>query len=69
MLSHIYGGPAKIICTLVALVLIVVIAQAQANRNHQRNNVVPAPASLLLGLLGLPGLFLLRRRKEAVQAA
>ena len=42
----------------------------QNNQNHHHHNVVPAPASLLLGLLGLPGLFMLRRRqKEAVQDA
>jgi hypothetical protein len=41
-------------------------AQAQNNRNnhHHHHNVVPAPASVLLGLLGLPGLFLLRRRTQ-----
>jgi hypothetical protein len=31
--------------------------------DHNHGAVVPAPASLLLGLLGLPALFLLRRRK------
>ena len=31
----------------------------------RQQRVVPAPASLLLGLLGLPGLFLLRRRMRA----
>ncbi|MBI3822940.1 MAG: hypothetical protein HY289_09730 [Planctomycetes bacterium] len=47
--------------------------QHQSNRNnhghghhgHHNGHVVPAPASLLLGLLGLPGLLLLRRRKAA----
>lgn len=38
------------------------------NRHGHRGHVVPAPASLLLGLLGLPGLLLLRRRKTAEQA-
>jgi MYXO-CTERM domain-containing protein len=42
--------------------------QAQSQRQNQnnqcQNNVVPAPASVLLGLLGLPGLFLLRRRQQ-----
>jgi hypothetical protein len=51
--------------------------QSQENRNrnehghghhnhghHGHGHVVPAPASLLLGLLGLPGLLLLRRRKN-----
>lgn len=51
--------------------------QSQQNRNnnehghghhghghHGHGHVVPAPASLLLGLLGLPGLLLLRRRKN-----
>jgi hypothetical protein len=42
--------------------------QAQQQRNnhghHHHHNVVPAPASLLLGLLGVPGLFLLRRRPK-----
>ena len=43
--------------------------QHQNQNNHNRNNhhhhgaVVPAPASLLLGLLGLPALLFLRRRK------
>jgi len=36
--------------------------QNQNNRHYHGN---PAPASLLLGLLGLPGLLLLRRRKTA----
>ncbi len=35
---------------------------------HGGGHVVPAPASLLLGLLGLPGLYLLRRRKDEVAA-
>jgi hypothetical protein len=45
--------------------------QNQVNRNNNRsnhghrNNVVPAPTSLLLALLGLPGLWLLRRRRRA----
>ena len=41
-------------------------------KQHQHNNnvpptpnVVPAPAALLLGLLGLPALIWLRRRKPA----
>jgi len=44
--------------------------QHQHQRGHghghghgHKGHVVPAPASLLLGLLGLPGLLLLRRRK------
>jgi hypothetical protein len=51
-------------------------AQLQNQRNNNNNhhnhghNVVPAPASLLLALLGLPGLFMLRRRqKQALQTA
>lgn len=49
--------------------------QNQTNRGHghrggHHGHVVPAPASLLLGLLGLPGLWLLRRRKtEGAEAA
>lgn len=42
--------------------------QSNRDRGHGGGNkpcVVPAPASLLLGLLGLPGLWLLRRRKNA----
>lgn len=35
--------------------------------NHDCGQVVPAPASLLLGLLGLPGLWLLRRRKPITE--
>jgi hypothetical protein len=40
--------------------------QHQHGHHHghgHKGHVVPAPASLLLGLLGLPGLLLLRRRK------
>jgi hypothetical protein len=44
-------------------------AQAQAQAQHQRqgNNqhVVPEPGTLILGLLGLPGLFYLYRRGKA----
>jgi hypothetical protein len=52
--------------------------QHQHQDQHQRGNghghghkghVIPAPASLLLGLLGLPGLLLLRRRNKAFDAA
>jgi hypothetical protein len=40
--------------------------QHQNQNNHRHHgHVVPAPPSLLLGLLGLPGLLLLRRRKTA----
>lgn len=44
--------------------------QHQGNHNHEHPNhphgaVVPAPASLLLGLLGLPVLVFLRRRKPS----
>jgi hypothetical protein len=39
------------------------------NMHHHHHNVVPAPASLLLGVLGIPGLFLLRRRFRADVAA
>lgn len=49
-------------------------AQAQFQSQHQSNHgghghhggghVVPTPASLLLGLLGLPGLYFLSRRKD-----
>jgi hypothetical protein len=37
--------------------------QENHEHHHGHGHVVPAPASLLLGLLGLPGLFFLRRRK------
>jgi hypothetical protein len=40
--------------------------QHQHQRGHghgHKGHVIPAPASLLLGLLGLPGFLLLRRRK------
>ncbi|MFO0863388.1 MAG: hypothetical protein U0744_01780 [Gemmataceae bacterium] len=36
--------------------------------HHHHGNVVPAPASLILGLLGLPGLAFFRRRKTTEQA-
>ena len=39
--------------------------QNQHQHQNQHGHVVPAPASLLLGLLGLPGLYFLRRRKAA----
>lgn len=38
--------------------------QQQHGHGQQTHGVVPAPASLLLGLLGLPGLFFLRRRPQ-----
>jgi hypothetical protein len=50
--------------------------QAQQQQQHQHQtggstpgNVVPAPASALLGLLGLPGLFFLWRRGKGEPAA
>lgn len=39
------------------------------HRHGHNGHVVPAPASLLLGLLGLPGLLFLRRRKSVDASA
>jgi hypothetical protein len=39
--------------------------QQQQKQSQNGGNVVPAPASLLLAVLGLPGLFLLRRRAKS----
>jgi len=40
----------------------------QQKGGHGGGNVIPAPASLILGLLGLPGLAFFRRRKTAEPA-
>lgn len=45
-------------------------SQSSSCCNMTTNNVVPAPASLLLGLFGLPGLYVMwRRQKGAATAA
>jgi hypothetical protein len=41
--------------------------QQNQGRGPHPHNVVPGPASLLLALLGIPGLFLLRRRSKTTE--
>jgi hypothetical protein len=43
--------------------------QSQQNNNNQNTGqVVPEPAAIAMGLLGLPALFLVLRRRKAKQA-